>query len=32
MRPEATEESPLLSVRDLKTYYSIRGGFAQRLL
>ena len=32
MRPEATEESPLLSVRDLKTYYSIRGVFAQRLL
>ena len=33
MRPDATtDDEVLVSVRDLKTYYSIRGGFAQRLL
>ena len=32
MRPDATDGEVLVSVRDLKTYYSIRGGFAQRLL
>src|SRR6476659_2598807 len=31
MRPEA-DSDPLVSVRDLKTYYSIRGGFGARLL
>ncbi len=31
MRPE-TDSDPLVSVRDLKTYYSIRGGFGARLL
>jgi oligopeptide/dipeptide ABC transporter ATP-binding protein len=31
MKPE-TNGSPLVSVRDLKTYYSIRGSFAQRLI
>lgn len=28
----ATDDDVLVSVRDLKTYFSIRGGFAQRLL
>jgi peptide/nickel transport system ATP-binding protein len=39
MRPEAVapaepqaEESPLVSIRDLRTYYSIRGSFADRLV
>ena len=32
MRPDATDGEVVVSVRDLKTYYSIRGGFAQRLL
>jgi oligopeptide/dipeptide ABC transporter ATP-binding protein len=39
MRPEsavspevAAEGSPLVSIRDLKTYYSIRGSFADRLV
>jgi oligopeptide/dipeptide ABC transporter ATP-binding protein len=40
MRPEAAElppepeaaESPLVSIRDLRTYYSIRGSFADRLV
>ena len=31
MKPEASDDV-LVSVRDLKTYYAIRGGFAQRLL
>jgi oligopeptide/dipeptide ABC transporter ATP-binding protein len=31
MRPESNG-TPLVSVRDLKTYYSIRGSFAQRLI
>jgi oligopeptide/dipeptide ABC transporter ATP-binding protein len=31
MRPE-TNGAPLVSVRDLRTYYSIRGSFAQRLI
>src|SRR5947209_7045693 len=39
MRPEAApgvaepvEGEPLLSIRDLRTYYSIRGSFASRLV
>jgi oligopeptide/dipeptide ABC transporter ATP-binding protein len=39
MRPEpavtpdpSAEESPLVSIEDLKTYYSIRGSFADRLV
>src|SRR5438128_12664144 len=39
MRPEtgtsaevAAEGSPLVSIRDLRTYYSIRGSFADRLV
>jgi oligopeptide/dipeptide ABC transporter ATP-binding protein len=39
MRPEAvvtpepvSEDSPLVSIRDLRTYYSIRGSFADRLV
>ena len=31
-RPDATDDSILLSVRGLKTYYAIRGSFGQRLL
>jgi oligopeptide/dipeptide ABC transporter ATP-binding protein len=31
MKPESNG-TPLVSVRDLKTYYSIRGSFAQRLI
>ena len=30
--PDQPDPSVLVSVRDLKTYYAIRGGFAQRLL
>ena len=33
MRPDAAaDDRPLLSVRGLKTYYSLRGSFAQRLV
>src|SRR5207344_703367 len=32
MKPDTTDGEVLVAVRDLKTYYSIRGGFAQRLL
>jgi oligopeptide/dipeptide ABC transporter ATP-binding protein len=33
MRPDPmADDEVLVSVRDLKTYYSLRGGFAQRLL
>ena len=31
-RPETTDDSILLSVRGLKTYYAIRGSFGQRLV
>ena len=30
--PTKRDESPLVSVRNLKTYYSIRGSFADRLI
>jgi hypothetical protein len=39
MRPETAvapqvgaEDSPLVSIQDLRTYYSIRGSFADRLV
>jgi oligopeptide/dipeptide ABC transporter ATP-binding protein len=32
MKPEHDGRDPLVSVRDLKTYYSIRGNFGQRLI